>query len=56
MLDAARFPFMAPTPVLVVPGMPRQIADICRDCMAKRTTERPDSSTAALALWSVLLR
>jgi serine/threonine-protein kinase len=54
-LDAARFPYVAPTPVLVVPGMPRRVADICRGCMAKRTTERPDSSTAALALWSVLL-
>ena len=54
-LDVARFPFVAPTPVLVVPGMPRAVADICRDCMAKRAADRPDSSSAALALWSVLM-
>ena len=53
--DAASFRFIAPTPVLVVPGMPRRVADICRDCMAKRPAERPDSSSAALALWSVVM-
>jgi serine/threonine-protein kinase len=52
---AARQRRAAPTPVLVIPGMPRTVADICRDCMAKRPADRPDSVTAALALWSVLV-
>jgi|SRR5947199_1017526 len=50
-----RRPGVAPTPVLVVPGMPREVADICRDCMAKRPADRPDASTVALALWAVLM-
>jgi serine/threonine-protein kinase len=52
---AARQRRAAPTPVLIIPGMPRVVADICRDCMAKRSTDRPDSVGAALALWSVLV-
>ena len=52
---AARQRRTAPTPVLSIPGMPRTVADICRDCMAKRSTDRPDSVGAALALWSVLV-
>jgi serine/threonine-protein kinase len=54
-LTAARLRSAAPTPVLVVPGMPRAVADICRDCMAKRPGDRPDSTTVALALWSEIL-
>src|SRR5204862_7721015 len=57
--DADPVPFrragVAPAPVLVVPGMPREVADICRDCMAKRPADRPDASTVALALWAVLM-
>lgn len=44
----------APTPVLLVPGLPRVVADLCRGCMAKRPVDRPDSTTVALTLWSVL--
>jgi serine/threonine-protein kinase len=51
----ARLRHLAPTPVISVTGMPREIADITRACMAKRTADRPDASTVALALWSVLL-
>jgi serine/threonine protein kinase len=43
----------APTPVLAVTGLPRQLADICRACMAKRVADRPSSRDVALALWSV---
>jgi len=50
-----RFRVVAPTPVLVVPGMPKVVADICRDCMGKRSADRPDSAAVALALWSVVL-
>jgi serine/threonine-protein kinase len=55
-LSPTRFRAAAPTPVLVVPGMPRRIADICRACMAKRPADRPTGSAAALALWEVLDR
>lgn len=47
-------PQPAPTPVLLVPGLPRAVADLCRSCMAKRPADRPDSARVALALWSVL--
>jgi serine/threonine-protein kinase len=49
-----RQPYPAPTPVLLVPGLPRAVADLCRSCMAKRPEDRPDSASVALALWSVL--
>jgi len=52
---AARMRGMAPTPVLAVPGLPRAVADLCRACMAKRATDRPDSSSVALALWGLLV-
>ena len=52
---AARQRRAAPTPVLTVPGMPRTVGDICRDCMAKRPADRPDSVAASLALWSLLV-
>jgi serine/threonine-protein kinase len=52
---AARLPHMAPTPVLLVPGLPRAVADLCRRCMAKRRADRPDSGTVALTLWSLLI-
>jgi serine/threonine-protein kinase len=51
----ARLPHMAPTPVLLVPGLPRAVADLCRRCMAKRRADRPDSRTVALTLWSLLI-
>jgi serine/threonine-protein kinase len=54
-LSASRRRTVAPTPVLVVPGMPREVADICRDCMAKRPADRPDASSVAIALWSMLM-
>jgi serine/threonine protein kinase len=53
LLSPNRFRCAAPTPVLLVPDMPREVADICRSCMSKRAAGRPTASTAALALWSV---
>ncbi|MEV0731307.1 serine/threonine-protein kinase [Polymorphospora sp. NPDC050346] len=50
---AVRLPALAPTPVLAVPGLPSAIADLCRACMAKRATDRPDSAAVALALCSI---
>ena len=54
-LAAARLRHIAPTPVLLVPDLPRAVAEICRNCMAKRPQERPDSHTLAVALWSLLV-
>jgi serine/threonine-protein kinase len=53
-LSAPRLRYLAPTPVLLVADLPRDVAEICRDCMAKRPAERPSASAAALALWAVL--
>lgn len=52
---APRMRHAAPTPILNVPGMPREVADICRDCMAKRPDDRPDSVAVSLALWATLI-
>jgi serine/threonine-protein kinase len=56
LLSPNRFRCVAPTPVLLVPGMPREVADICRYCMAKRPGDRPAASMASLALWAVVDR
>jgi serine/threonine-protein kinase len=53
-LAAARFRYAAPTPVLAVPDLPREVADICRSCMAKRPADRPGSPSVARALRSIL--
>jgi serine/threonine-protein kinase len=47
--------WVAPTPVLTVPGLPRAVAEICRRCMAKRPAERPDAAAVALDLWATLM-
>jgi serine/threonine-protein kinase len=54
-LAAARRHRAAPTPVLLVPGLPRQVAEICRGCMAKQVGARPTSAQVAIALWEVLI-
>jgi serine/threonine-protein kinase len=53
-LAAGRFRCMAPTPVLTVPGLPREVADLCRRCMTKRREHRPSSVDVALDLWAML--
>ncbi|MEV6926810.1 serine/threonine-protein kinase [Dactylosporangium sp. NPDC051485] len=50
----ARLLQAAPTPVVLTPGLPRSVAELCRQCMAKRPDERPDSAAVALALWAEL--
>jgi hypothetical protein len=45
---------LAPTPVLGVPGLPAGLADIVRECMAKRPEERPKAVDVSLQLWSVV--
>ncbi len=44
----------APAPVLAVPGLPREVTRLCRDCLSDRPDDRPDAVTAALDLWSVV--
>jgi serine/threonine protein kinase len=51
---AGRVAHLAPTPVLAVPGLPAEIRDLIRACMAKVPEARPRSATAALALWDIL--
>jgi serine/threonine-protein kinase len=51
---AARFPQLAPTPVLAVPGLPADVVEIVRACMAKRPEQRPRSAEVAVRLWSFL--
>lgn len=52
---AARQHRAAPTPVLTIPGMPKAVANVCRDCMARHPVDRPDTVAVSLALWSVLV-
>lgn len=47
--------WLAPTPVLTVPGLPRALAEICRRCMAKRPADRPDAAATALEMWALIL-
>ncbi|MFG2039260.1 serine/threonine-protein kinase [Dactylosporangium sp. NPDC048998] len=48
----ARLLQAAPTPVVLTPGLPRSVAELCRQCMAKRPHERPESGAVALSLWA----
>jgi serine/threonine protein kinase len=53
---AGRVAHLAPTPVLAVPGLPLELRDLIRACMAKVPEARPPSATAAMALWDILDR
>ena len=55
-LAAGRVSHLAPTPVLAVAGLPAEVGDVVRACMAKVPEARPRSADAALALWDVLDR
>jgi len=48
---AGRAAHLAPTPVLTIPGLPPELRDLVRACMAKRPEERPASAHVALDLW-----
>ncbi len=54
-LHAARMRHIAPTPVLLVLGLPRSLAEVCRACMGKRPEERPTAAQVAIALWALVL-
>jgi len=53
--DTGAMRWVAPTPVLTVPGLPTAVAETCRRCMAKRPVDRPDAASVALDLWSTLM-
>jgi serine/threonine protein kinase len=55
-LASGRAAHLAPTPVLAVPGLPGEVRDLVRACMAKGPADRPASADVALALWAVLDR
>ena len=51
---AGRVGHLAPTPVLAIPGLPPELRDLVRACMAKRPEDRPRSVRVALDLWRIL--
>jgi serine/threonine-protein kinase len=51
---AGRVGHLAPTPVLAIPGLPPELRDLVRACMAKRPEDRPRSVQVALDLWRIL--
>jgi serine/threonine-protein kinase len=53
---AGRVARLAPTPVMAVPGLPAEVRDLVRACMAKVPEHRPESARVALSLWSILER
>ncbi|MEU4216851.1 serine/threonine-protein kinase [Actinoplanes sp. NPDC026623] len=50
---AGRVAHLAPTPVLTIPGLPPELRDLVRACMAKRPEDRPRSAALALDLWRI---
>ncbi|MBX6724336.1 MAG: serine/threonine protein kinase, partial [Dactylosporangium sp.] len=53
MLAAHRY--VEPAPLPPVPGLPPQVADLCRRCLAKRPGDRPTSAEVAAVLAPVCL-
>jgi serine/threonine-protein kinase len=53
-MAAGRVGHLAPTPVLAVPGLPAELRDLVRACMAKKPADRPRSSVVALGLRAIL--
>jgi hypothetical protein len=46
--------YVAPSPVLSVPGLPRALAELCRACMVRRPSERPTAEALAPDLWALI--
>ncbi|GAB7038143.1 MULTISPECIES: serine/threonine-protein kinase [Catenuloplanes] len=46
---------LAPTPVLLVDGLPSTVAEACRWSMRKRPADRPTAAELAVALWRTVL-
>jgi hypothetical protein len=45
----------APVPAIAVPDVPRGLVEICRRCVAKHPSDRPDAATVALDLWALIV-
>jgi serine/threonine protein kinase len=43
---------LAPAPVLNVPGLPRDLAELVRGCMDKKPQDRPTAREVSITLWS----
>lgn len=54
-IASATMNWVAPTPVLAVAGLPKEVAEIVRRCMAKRPADRPDAAAVALSLWAQIV-
>jgi serine/threonine protein kinase len=50
---AGRVAHLAPTPVMMVPGLPAEVRGLVRACMSKSPADRPGSADVALALWAI---
>lgn len=44
---------LGPVPVFTLPGLPRDVAELCRACLAKNPASRPSAREAALHMWSL---
>jgi serine/threonine protein kinase len=53
---AGRVAHLAPTPVLAIAGLPAEVRNLVRACMAKIPEDRPRSAAVALRLWDILDR
>jgi serine/threonine-protein kinase len=53
-MAAGRVAHLAPTPVITVAGLPSEVRDLVRACMAKTPADRPRSADVALTLWEIL--
>jgi serine/threonine-protein kinase len=53
-MAAGRVGHLAPTPVLAIAGLPPELRQLVRACMAKRPADRPRSADVAIALWQIL--
>lgn len=53
-MTAGRVGRLAPTPVLAIAGLPPELRQLVRACMAKKPEDRPRSADVAIALWQIL--
>jgi serine/threonine-protein kinase len=44
---------LGPAPVLALPGLPADVAELCRACLSKNAASRPTAREASLKLWQL---
>lgn len=47
---------LGPAPVFALPGLPLDVAELCRNCLAKNAANRPSAREAALRMWTMISR